>query len=152
MGRLSAHFRSLLNLNPVKVKGRYASQSELHFLKKIILTQKRHCKVSIIAAMKEMSQLAVFNIPHVNSNREHFFAFNFFFALNCRKDWWKFNSLTSASPISSSGTYQNYVIVWIEVSNPSSKTPSLFIAEPPSNCPKIPVLDNFPYILFCCDP
>ena len=35
----------------VKVKGRNASQSELYILKKIILTQKRHCEVNIIIAM-----------------------------------------------------------------------------------------------------
>ena len=35
----------------VKVKGRYASQSELYILKEIILTQKRQCEVSLIIAM-----------------------------------------------------------------------------------------------------
>ena len=39
------------NFTQVKVKGRHASQSELYILKKIILTQKRHCEVSIIIAM-----------------------------------------------------------------------------------------------------
>ena len=39
------------NFTQVKVKGRHASQSELHILKKIILTQKQHCEVSIITAM-----------------------------------------------------------------------------------------------------
>ena len=39
-----------------------------------------------------MFKLAVFNIQHLNSNWEDFFA------LNCRKDWSEFNALTSASP------------------------------------------------------
>ena len=39
------------NIAQVKVKGRHASQSELYILKKIVLTQKRHCEVSIIKAM-----------------------------------------------------------------------------------------------------
>ena len=39
------------NFTQVKVKGRHASHSELHILKKIILTQKHHCEVSIIIAM-----------------------------------------------------------------------------------------------------
>ena len=39
------------NFTQVKVKGRHASQNELYTLKKIILTQKRHCEVSIIIAM-----------------------------------------------------------------------------------------------------
>ena len=39
------------NFTQVKVKGRYHSQSEIWILKKIILTQKRHCEVSIILAM-----------------------------------------------------------------------------------------------------
>ena len=39
------------NFTQVKVKGTYASQSELYILKKIILTQERHCEVSIIVAM-----------------------------------------------------------------------------------------------------
>ena len=39
------------NFVQVKVKGRHASQSKLYILKKIILTQKRHCEVSIIIAM-----------------------------------------------------------------------------------------------------
>ena len=38
------------NFTQVKVKGRYASQSELYILKQIILTQKLHCEVSIIIA------------------------------------------------------------------------------------------------------
>ena len=40
-----------LTFNFTQVKGRHASQSELYILKKIILTQKRHCEVSIIIAM-----------------------------------------------------------------------------------------------------
>ena len=40
-----------LNFTQVKVKGRYASQSELYNLKRIILTQKRYCEFSIIIAM-----------------------------------------------------------------------------------------------------
>ena len=39
------------NFTQVKVKGRHASHSELHILKKIILTQKHHCEVSIIIAI-----------------------------------------------------------------------------------------------------
>ena len=39
------------NFTQAKVKGRHASQSELYILKKNILTQKRHCEVSIITAM-----------------------------------------------------------------------------------------------------
>ena len=39
------------NFNQVKVKGRHASHSELYILKKIILTQKRHCEVSVTIAM-----------------------------------------------------------------------------------------------------
>ena len=39
------------NFTQVKVKGKNASQSELYILKRIILTQKRHCEVSIIIAM-----------------------------------------------------------------------------------------------------
>ena len=39
------------NFAQVKVKRRYASQSELYILKKNILTQNRHCEVSIIIAM-----------------------------------------------------------------------------------------------------
>ena len=39
------------NFTQVKVKDRHASQSDLHILKKIILTQKRHCEVSIITTM-----------------------------------------------------------------------------------------------------
>ena len=39
------------NFTQVKVKGRHASHSELYILKKIILTQKRHCEVSINIAM-----------------------------------------------------------------------------------------------------
>ena len=35
---------------------------------------------------KSMFKLPVFNIQHLNSNREDFFALIFFFALNCRKD------------------------------------------------------------------
>ena len=57
-----------------------------NILRKIILTQKRDCEVSIVIAMNQMFKLAVFNIQHLNSNREDFFAFIFFFALNCRKD------------------------------------------------------------------
>ena len=40
-----------LNFTQVKVKNRHASQSEIYILKKIILTQKIHCEVSIIIAM-----------------------------------------------------------------------------------------------------
>ena len=57
-----------------------------NILKKIILTQKRDCEVSIVIAMNQMFKLAVFNIQHLNSNREDFFTFVFFLALNCRKD------------------------------------------------------------------
>ena len=39
------------NFTQVKVKGRYVSQSGLYILKKIILTQKRNCEVSIIIEM-----------------------------------------------------------------------------------------------------
>ena len=39
------------NFTQIKVKGRHASQRELYILKKNILTQKRHCEVSIIVAM-----------------------------------------------------------------------------------------------------
>ena len=39
------------NFTQVKLKGRYVSQSQLYILKKIILTQKRHCEISIIIAM-----------------------------------------------------------------------------------------------------
>ena len=39
------------NFTQVKVKGRHASHSELYILKKIILTQKRHCEVSVTIAM-----------------------------------------------------------------------------------------------------
>ena len=39
------------NFIQVKVKGRYASQSELYISKKIIVTQKCHCEVSIIIVM-----------------------------------------------------------------------------------------------------
>ena len=39
------------NFTQVKVKDRHASQSELYILKKIVLTQKLHCEVSIIIAM-----------------------------------------------------------------------------------------------------
>ena len=39
------------NFTQVKIKGRHASQSELYILKKIILTQKRDCELSIIIAM-----------------------------------------------------------------------------------------------------
>ena len=61
------------------------TERTLH-LKKIILTQKRHCEVSVIIAMNQMFKLAVFNIQHLKSNRDDFFAFIFFFALSCRKD------------------------------------------------------------------
>ena len=54
------------NFIQVKVKGRHTAQSELFILKKNILTQKRHCEVSIIIAMNEMFKLAVFNIHHLN--------------------------------------------------------------------------------------
>ena len=54
------------NFTQVKVKGRYASQSELYILKKIILTQKRHCEV--IIAMSYIFKRAVFNIQYLNSN------------------------------------------------------------------------------------
>ena len=39
------------NFTQVKVKGRHASQNELYIFKKVILTQKRHCEVSIIIVM-----------------------------------------------------------------------------------------------------
>ena len=39
------------NFTQVKVEGRYASQSELYILKKIILTRKLHSEVIIIMAM-----------------------------------------------------------------------------------------------------
>ena len=39
------------NFTQVKVKDRYASHSELYILKKIILSQIRHCEVSITIAM-----------------------------------------------------------------------------------------------------
>ena len=39
------------NFTQVKVKGKNTSQSELYILKRIILTQKRHCEVSNILAM-----------------------------------------------------------------------------------------------------
>ena len=39
------------NFTQIKVKGRHASQSELYILKKIILTQKRHCEVRIMITM-----------------------------------------------------------------------------------------------------
>ena len=35
------------NFTQVNVKGRHASPSELHILKKIILTQKQHCVVKL---------------------------------------------------------------------------------------------------------
>ena len=95
------------NFTQVKNKGRYASQSELYILKKIIRTQKCHCELSTIIAMNQMFKLAGFNIQHLNLNREDFFAFIFFFALNYRKDSSKLNELTSASPILSSSMYQN---------------------------------------------
>ena len=40
-----------LTFNFTQVKGRHASQSELYIVKKIILTQKHYCEVSIIIAM-----------------------------------------------------------------------------------------------------
>ena len=43
-----------------------------------------------------MFKLAVFNIQHLNSNREDFFALIFSFALNCGKDWSKFNALSKS--------------------------------------------------------
>ena len=41
----------IFDFTQVKVKGTHASQSELYILKKVILTQKHHCEVSIIIAM-----------------------------------------------------------------------------------------------------
>ena len=65
------------NFTQVKVKSRYASQSELYIFTvyKIILTQKRHREVSITIVMNWMFKPAVFNNQHLNSNREDFFAF-----------------------------------------------------------------------------
>ena len=53
-----------LTFNFIQVKGRHTAQSELFILNKNILTQKRHCEVSIIIAMNEMFKLAIFNIQH----------------------------------------------------------------------------------------
>ena len=61
-------------------------QSELDILKKIMLTQKRYCEVSIIIAINKLFKLAVLNIQHLNSTRENFFAFIFLCSLNYRKD------------------------------------------------------------------
>ena len=98
-----------------------------------------------------MFKLAVFNIQHLNSNREDFFAFIFFFALNCRKDWSKFNALTSANPISSSGMYQNYIIVCIEVSSGPQKHPPYFLPSP-LQIVQASLFRPLPIYIVFCDP
>ena len=75
------------NFTQVKVKDRHASLHGVNLhLKKVILTQKYHCEVSIITAIIKMFKVAVFNIQQLNSYQEDFFTFIFFFALNCRKN------------------------------------------------------------------
>ena len=86
-----------------------------------------------------MLKAAVFNIRHLNSNREDFFAFFFFFALYCRKDWSKFNALTSASPILSSGIYQNKVEVSTPPPTPLQKHPPYYILPSPLQIGQAPV-------------
>ena len=72
MGWFTVHFKSFtFNFTQVKnKKGRYASQSELYILKKIILTQKCYCEVSIVIAINQLFKLAVFGIQHLNLNRD----------------------------------------------------------------------------------
>ena len=128
------------NFTQIKVKVSYASQSDLYILKKIILTQKHHCEVSIIIAMNQ----------HLNSNREDFFAFIFFFVLNCRKDWSKFDELTSAIPISSSGMYIPELSQCASrYQFPLKNTRLPIFCQAPWKLPKPPFFRQFPiYIVF----
>ena len=92
-----------------------------------------------------MFKLAVFNIQHLNSNREDFFAFIFFFALNCRKDWSKFNLLTSAIPIKFRHAPELSHTVHLGIKPPVQKLPLPLFCQAPCKLAKSPFLGNSPY-------
>ena len=100
-----------------------------------------------------MFKLAVFNSHHLNSNREDFFAFTFFFEIKLQE---------RLINIQQAHISKSYLKFWHVPElghsvhrgiNPSSKAPfSLFLANPPANCLR-PLFRQFPiYIIFVYHP
>ena len=99
-----------------------------------------------------MFRLAVFNIQHLNSNREDFFAFIFFLCIKLQetlikiqrahisKSYLKFRHMPELSHSVDRG-----------INGPSKAPSCLFFVKPPENCP-IPFFGNSSYNFFLVNP